>query len=754
MHNFTNAQTVNFDEPFGTQSWTEDGHPWSWDNSGWDNIRNYTPHTGTGHAMSAPGYSSKLSTDANINIQGVWLMTGNASNFSHLNLKGYNECGVLIYNVSLNPADYQFSYAYVTLNWVNVRSFMVDFNSTDPLYNPVDLSYDDLDYTYIPPTNVLNFDQAFGTRSWTEDGHPWSWDNSGWDNIRDYLPHSGTGHAMSAPGYHAKLSTDVNIDIHGLWLQTQMASDFTHLNLKGFDNNGALIYNVSLNPTDYQFSYVYVSLNWIGVKSFMVDYNSVDPMYSPVDLFYDDMDYSYSSKRSGVDIKSACDSYTWMNGVTYTSSNSTALFTIPGGSSNGCDSIVHLNLSIYQSFALEQNENICQGDIFTWRGIDYSVAGTYYDSLQTPHGCDSVYKLNLTIKPAYEYSQSEVICNGGVFNWRGHDYTVAGTYYDSLQTQLGCDSVYKLNLTINPVYEYLQTENICQGDVFSWRGNDYTMTGIYHDSLQTLLGCDSVYTLNLTVNPLFDYVENKEICDGDILNWHGNMYSSAGTYYDSLLSVNGCDSVYTLNLIVNPVFENVQDEEICDGDVFLWHGIVFSETGTYYDSLLTPQGCDYVFKLNLTVNPIPPTPAITVTGTVLSSDAVSGNQWYDQNGIIAGATNQNYSATVNGDYFVIVTLLGCSSDSSNTIQVTSAGIESVASAGIIKVYPNPVSNELTIESNQEKLHFEILNAVGQVVYSGCFDEITTVPTNNFEPGVYVIKFENSCTSEFQKIIKQ
>ena len=49
--NYSLGQTLNFDEPFGTQSWTEDAHPWSWDNTGWDNIRTYQPHTGTGHGM-------------------------------------------------------------------------------------------------------------------------------------------------------------------------------------------------------------------------------------------------------------------------------------------------------------------------------------------------------------------------------------------------------------------------------------------------------------------------------------------------------------------------------------------------------------------------------------------------------------------------------------------------------------------------------------------------------------------------------
>ena len=37
-------------------------------------------------------------------------------------------------------------------------------------------------------------------------------------------------------------------------------------------------------------------------------------------------------------------------------------------------------------------------------------------------------------------------------------------------------------------------------DSLVWYGNTYTSTGTYTDTLQTTTGCDSVVTLNLTIN--------------------------------------------------------------------------------------------------------------------------------------------------------------------------------------------------------------------------------------------------------------
>jgi hypothetical protein len=79
----------------------------------------------------------------------------------------------------------------------------------------------------------------------------------------------------------------------------------------------------------------------------------------------------------------------------------------------------------------------------------------------------------------------------------------------------------------------------------------------------------------------------------------------------------------------------------------------------------------------------------------------------------------------------------------------------ISSTKFLKVYPNPVTRELIIEveGNNEKLNFVILNVNGQVVFKGNFVKKTTVPTNNFAPGIYLIKLENGNTFEFKKVIK-
>ena len=102
---------------------------------------------------------------------------------------------------------------------------------------------------------------------------------------------------------------------------------------------------------------------------------------------------------TGTDVQTACDSYTWIDGVTYTSSTNTPTYTIVGGAANGCDSVATLNLILLQSATVTDSITVC--DSYTWiDGLTYTSstnAPTYTIVGGSTNGCDSIVTLNLTI---------------------------------------------------------------------------------------------------------------------------------------------------------------------------------------------------------------------------------------------------------------------------------------------------------------------------------------------------------------------
>jgi uncharacterized delta-60 repeat protein len=84
------------------------------------------------------------------------------------------------------------------------------------------------------------------------------------------------------------------------------------------------------------------------------------------------------------------------------------------------------------------------------------------------------------------------------------------------------------------------------------------------------------------------------------------------------------------------------------------------------------------------------------------------------------------------------------------------GIEFIENNNSAKIYPNPFSDELTIEfeGSENWENYKILNMLAEVVKSGSLTGKTKIETSQFAPGIYFIKLDNGKSFEFKKIIKK
>ena len=98
------------------------------------------------------------------------------------------------------------------------------------------------------------------------------------------------------------------------------------------------------------------------------------------------------------DVQTACGSYTWINGINYTSSTNVPQYTIVGGNANGCDSTVNLDLIIFQESSSVMIIESC-GPYLAGNGQLYSESSTFSYVLPNANGCDSTVTVNLSITP-------------------------------------------------------------------------------------------------------------------------------------------------------------------------------------------------------------------------------------------------------------------------------------------------------------------------------------------------------------------
>jgi hypothetical protein len=118
------------------------------------------------------------------------------------------------------------------------------------------------------------------------------------------------------------------------------------------------------------------------------------------------------------------------------------------------------------------------------------------------------------------------------------------------------------------------------------------------------------------------------------------------------------------------------------------------------------------------VTPTPAAPVITDLGDTLHSSAPTGNQWYYNGTLIVGATSQTYVATQSGEYWDIVTINGCASDTSNNLNVIIIGI-APHSASTINLYPVPNSGRFNVSitnASDQSYSIRVYNNLGIMIY--------------------------------------
>ncbi|MFM7747367.1 MAG: hypothetical protein ACKO7X_05545, partial [Bacteroidota bacterium] len=297
-----------------------------------------------------------------------------------------------------------------------------------------------------------------------------------------------------------------------------------------------------------------------------------------------------------------CQGQTYTFGTQSLSTSGTYNRTVP--SANGCDSIITLNLNVKPTAASSITASICQGQTYTFGSQTLTSSGTYTRNLIAANGCDSVITLNLNVKPTAASSITASICQGQTYTFSSQTLTSSGTYTNTLTAANGCDSVVTLNLTVLPNSSSSMDASICDGQSYSFGSQTLTTSGTYTNTVTAANGCDSVVTLNLTVLPNSSSSMDASICDGQSYSFGSQTLTTGGTYTNTVTAANGCDSMVTLNLTVLPNSSSSMDASICDGQSYTFGSQTLTTGGTYTNTVTAANGCDSVITLTLQVNPI------------------------------------------------------------------------------------------------------------------------------------------------------
>ena len=226
-------------------------------------------------------------------------------------------------------------------------------------------------------------------------------------------------------------------------------------------------------------------------------------------------------------------------------------------------------------------------------------------------GCDSIFRANIRILPAYKHIDSVTICSDDTCFWRDKKYNepIAGlyVYYDSLYTINNCDSIYELYLTVHQAYNLEVHDTICSDEYYHFGDTLLNQTGVYLDTLRTIYDCDSIVHLYLTVFDTTIVITYDTICVTEKYNFYGTYLTEPG-YYDTItLNDWGCKQYNYLHLaVIDTTTYNISiGDVLCADDEELWveyewiSGRRLIEYSVFFDEFGHSQGFEDIIHAPL-----------------------------------------------------------------------------------------------------------------------------------------------------------
>ena len=397
---------------------------------------------------------------------------------------------------------------------------------------------------------------------------------------------------------------------------------------------------------------------------------------------------------------------------------------------------------------------------YTW-----TTSNTYTDTIQNAGGCDSVITINLTITGPSNGTDVVTACNS--YTWIDNN-----TYTSSNSTAThtitggaanGCDSIVTLNLTINNTANGTDVITACNS--YTWIDNN-TYTTSNNTATHTITngaanGCDSIVTLNLTINNTVTGTDVITACDS--YTWiDNNTYTTSNNTATHTIvngAANGCDSIVTLNLTINNTATGTDVITACNS--YTWidniNYTASNNTATHTITGGAANGCDSIVTLNLTINTVDNSTSTQGNDSIMANATGATYQWLDCNNnysIISGATNQLFVASANGSYAVEVTQNGCT-DTSACVNVTGVGIDDRSIENTITIFPNPSNGLFTIKTldhENQTINLLVINTLGKVIDEISFTNKAELNLTEQAKGIYYLQLSTDNHTFVKKIV--
>lgn len=268
---------------------------------------------------------------------------------------------------------------------------------------------------------------------------------------------------------------------------------------------------------------------------------------------------------------------------------------------NGCDSTHQINLTVRETYEETAKVTLCPGETVDIDGVTIGQNGFFQRDFTASNGCDSVVMLEVEVLTPIETFQLITMCEDEALAIFGDASAFPGDYVETFTAQSGCDSVNYVSYDIKRQQEVEEFFTICGTDRFILEGNEITTSGRYSYTYTGANGCDSTHITDVTVLDIPYGETSFELCPGESIDIFGTMVSSAGIYSSVLSNVNGCDSFHTVTVFIKESQTTNEVVTLCEGETTSIFDQLVSSEGVHNQTFVGNNGCDSTHTIEVII---------------------------------------------------------------------------------------------------------------------------------------------------------
>ena len=280
----------------------------------------------------------------------------------------------------------------------------------------------------------------------------------------------------------------------------------------------------------------------------------------------------------------------------------TGSFTENYMASNGCDSTHTIHLKVLEKFSTREEISICDGETYLlFDSTIVDASGVFEHTFTSSNGCDSLHEVVVSVQQQSYTQQVLQACEGETVQVFGNTETASGTYTKTFINNSGCDSIHTIEVDILQPVSITEAALICEQETFLFEEELLNKTGTYTKKYTAFNGCDSIHIIQLTIQEQIATTQMIRLCEGESISLFGTSTNSAGIYSDNFIAEGGCDSTHTFIVeMVSPVIQETA-HFFCEGDVVSFYGESIDATTTINKVFTGANGCDSTHVNHITI---------------------------------------------------------------------------------------------------------------------------------------------------------